>query len=159
MLAIGLVSFEGSLRSQAAFGSWAQGFNHPTNSFTYTHPSFPATTIAWPPTFKAINLAVIPGSDNVIVWDHRHANQTSYGQSYPWQQRFSVGNPEAPASFVNYVVYIDDLGRRTWVTSFARVTAGCRTGDFSSQVAIAAIQRRQMTTMRAVDSRGSGTPP
>jgi hypothetical protein len=91
---------------------WAAPFNHP----------FASPQGAWPTTFEAINMAVIPNSldangnpdGKVIVFDNNGANQ-NLGSASPWPQRFSVLRPEAaPAagytwptgSFANYVVMI-----------------------------------------------------
>jgi hypothetical protein len=78
----------------AAQGTWLPGYNHPDQNG-------PIDPSVWGPTFKAINMAMIPNSNNVIVWDHNHHNQM-LGPAFPWPQRFSVGNPEVPASWSNH---------------------------------------------------------
>lgn len=49
-------------------------------------------------------MAVIPGTDEVIVWDLNDANQAlGTGNGSQWPQRFAVGNPETGV-FANYVL-------------------------------------------------------
>ncbi len=99
---------------RAAVTSWAglvgfvgTGFGHPVQNGPATWD--PALT-----SFEAINMAVIPlaevvGPDGplgkVIVWD-KQSDTTHFGPG-PWDQRFSVGAPEAtPPYFDNYSIVI-----------------------------------------------------
>jgi hypothetical protein len=76
----------------AAQGTWLPGYNHPIAANMVGSawvPAPPAPPLRW----RAINMALIPNSDNVIVWDSNSGNQ-ALGPSLPWPQRFAVGNPE-----------------------------------------------------------------
>lgn len=86
-------------KQSSTLGSWAAGYNHPTNSVP-----------GWPSTFEAINMAVIPllgsGSSSnpgkVIVFDNNSANMLV---NAGWTQRFAVGSPESGV-FDNYIIWM-----------------------------------------------------
>jgi hypothetical protein len=82
--------------------------------YTHTGTTVGTGTAAWPVNFNAINMAVIPNksstganpNDVVIAWDSRWRNPATQNNSVPWDQRYTVGNPEVPSSFVNRWVTI-----------------------------------------------------
>ncbi len=89
--------------AEARQGSWATGYDHPWSS----NPP------GWPLKFEAINMAVIPivgtggptSPGKVIVWDKQDNTSASLPPP-PWNQRYSVGAPEASNSWLNYSVQI-----------------------------------------------------
>jgi Domain of unknown function (DUF1929) len=88
-------------------GQWLPPYQH-----SGTLPAGVPAGEFWPSSFQAINLAVIPyeqgvaANDVVIAWDAQYRDPTSVLPAAGWYQRYTVGNPELPASFKNRFVRI-----------------------------------------------------
>lgn len=114
-------------------GSWSAPYDHPVSNGPAT---WPLTVVK----FEAINMAVIPivgtGSSTnpgkVIVWDQESTN-SSIPAGQPWPQRYSVGAPEVPTSWANYILMVPaglgDLfcAGQTWLPDGRLFVAGGNT--------------------------------
>jgi hypothetical protein len=92
---------------QSPTGQWLPPYQH-----SGTLPGGEPAGEFWPTSFQAINLAVIPyrqgvaANDVVVAWDAQWHDPSLVTPAAGWYQRYTVGNPEVPASFKNRFVRI-----------------------------------------------------
>lgn len=101
-----VAAFAADVRSQNK-GQWQAPFNH-------SGTTIGSGSTGWPSSFNAVDMAVIPNTsptganpnDVVIAWDYHWRNPATQSYSIPWEQRYTVGNPEVSSSFENRWVTI-----------------------------------------------------